>query len=98
MPKILSRSGDPVRGGGKDGKDSESKTFAMLVPKLQDRKDLPHTELYDFDDGAFIPFCTKFKYLGSTITCDLDDTTEIERCFSLVQMAFNSFRKLLCHQ
>jgi hypothetical protein len=27
-----------VRGGGKDGKDSESKTVAMLVPKVQDRK------------------------------------------------------------
>jgi hypothetical protein len=87
-----------VRGGGKDGKDSESKTFAMLVPKQQDRNNLPQTESYDFDDGTFVPFCKKFKYLGSTITCDLDDTTEIERRLSLAQMTFNSFRKLLCNQ
>ena len=87
-----------VRGGGKDGKDSESKTFAMLIPKLQDRKHLPQPESYDLDDETFVPFCTKFKYLGSTITCDLDDTTEIERHLSLAHMTFNKFRKLLCNQ
>lgn len=87
-----------VRGGGKDGKDSESKTFAMLIPKSQDRQNKPQPESYDLGEGTFVPFCTKFKYLGSTITYDLDDTTEIERRLSLAQMTFNRFRKLLCNK
>jgi hypothetical protein len=84
-----------VRGGGKDGKDSESKTVAMLVPtsisKVQDRKLSRMNE-------TFVPFCTKFKYLGSNITCDLDDTTEIERRLSHAQMAFNTLWKIFCSQ
>ena len=87
-----------VRGGGKDGKDSESKTVAMVVPNVQDRKDVPHTDSYDLDDETFVPFCTKFKYLGSIITSDLDETTEIERRLSHAQMAFNTLRKILCNQ
>jgi hypothetical protein len=71
-----------VRGSGKDGKDSESKTVAMLVPKAQDRNNFPQTESYDLDDGTSVPFCTKFKYLGSIIAYDLDDTTELERRLS----------------
>ena len=53
-----------VRGGGKDGKDSESKTFAMLIPKLQDRKNLPQPESYDLDDETFVPFCTNSSTLA----------------------------------
>jgi hypothetical protein len=90
-----------VRGGGKDGTDSESKSLAMHVPKIEDRKNMSQIiqpGSYDLEDGTFVPFCTKFKYLGSTITCDLDDTTEIKRRLSLAQMAFNEFRKILCNQ
>ena len=65
----------------------------MIVPKVQDRKSLPQTESYELDDGTFVPFCTTFNYLGSTITCDLDDTTEIERRLSHAQMAFNTLWK-----
>ena len=70
----------------------------MVVPNVQDRKDVPHTDSYDLDDETFVPFCTKFKYLGSIITSDLDDTTEIERRLSHAQMAFNTLRKILCNQ
>jgi hypothetical protein len=90
-----------VRGGGKDGTDSESKSLAMHVPKIEDRKNMSQIiqpGSYDLEDGTFVPFCTKFKYLGSTITCDLDDTTEIKCHLSLAQMAFNEFRKILCNQ
>jgi hypothetical protein len=90
-----------VRNGGIDGKDSDSKSLAMHVPKIQDRKNISQvlqSESYDLGDGTFIPFCKKFKYLGTMITCDLDDTTEIERRLSLAQMAFNESRKILCNQ
>jgi hypothetical protein len=70
----------------------------MVVPKIQDRKNVPQTESYDLGDGTFVPFCKKFKYLGSMITSDLDDTTEIERRLSHAQMAFNTLRKILCNQ
>jgi hypothetical protein len=70
----------------------------MLVPKIQDRKNVPQTESYELDDGTFVPFCTTFKYLGSTITYDLDDTTEMERRLSQAQLAFNTLRKILCNQ
>ena len=36
-----------VQGGGIDGKDSDAKIVAMLVPKVQDRRNVPHTESFD---------------------------------------------------
>jgi hypothetical protein len=89
------------RGGGTDGNDSESKTLAMHFPKHEDRKHIPQilqTGSYNLENGTFIPFCSKFKYLGSILTPDLDDSTEIERRLSLAQMVFNKFRKILCNQ
>jgi hypothetical protein len=70
----------------------------MVVPKIEDRNNVPKTEPYDLSDGTFVPFCKKFKYLGSMITSDLDDTTEIERHLSHAQMSFNTLRKILCNQ
>jgi hypothetical protein len=90
-----------IRGGDIDGKDTDSKTLAMHFPKIQDRKHIPQVPQpkdYDLGDGTYIPFCSKFKYLGSILTPDLDDTTEIQRRLSLAQMVFNDFRKILCNQ
>jgi hypothetical protein len=90
-----------VRGGDKDGKDLQSKSLAMFFPKSQDRKNIPQvlqTGSYDLGDGTFVAFCTQFKYLGTTLTPDLDDTTEIERRISLAHWAFHNIRKTLCNQ
>ena len=51
-----------VKGSGKDGKDSESKTVAMVVPlKTQNRNNARQTESSDLGDGTFVDFCNKFK-------------------------------------
>jgi hypothetical protein len=91
-----------VRGGDTNGKDLQSKTLAMYFPKSQDRKNITPEELrtgsYDLGDGTFVSFCTQFKYLGSIVTPDLSDDTEIERRVSLAQGSFHSLRKTLCDQ
>ena len=45
---------------------------------------MPQTESYELDDGTFVPFCTKFKYLGSTIAYDLDDTLRLSDVFHML--------------
>lgn len=70
----------------------------MITPKLQDRKNLPQTGSHDATI-AFVPFARNSStYLSSTVTCDRDDTTEIERRLSHAQPTFNQRRKLLGHQ
>jgi hypothetical protein len=91
-----------VRGGDTNGKDLQSKTLAIYFPKSQDRKNNTPEELqtgyYDLGDGTYVSSCTQFKYIGSIVTPDLSDNTEIERRVSLAQGAFHSLRKTLCDE
>jgi hypothetical protein len=49
------------RGGGMDGKDSEAKTVAMLVPKVQDRNNVPQPDSQELGDGTFVPFLNEIE-------------------------------------
>jgi hypothetical protein len=72
----------------------------MYFPEHEDHKNIPEalqTGSSDLDNGTFIPYCSKFKYLGSVLMPDLDDTTEMKRCLSLAQMVFNDFWKISVH-
>ena len=58
----------------------DSKTKALFIPARRSSLDPDiQTADYDVDNDHFISFCNKFTYLGTTITGDLDDTTEIKR-------------------
>ena len=44
------------------------------------------------DDGGYISFTNKFRYLGSILTPDLSDETDIQRRIQLASQAFGSLR------
>ena len=47
------------------------------------------------DNDHFISFCNKFTYLGTTITGDLDDTTEIKRRKQAARACFRKLKRIL---
>ena len=84
-----------TRATGQGNKDEKSKTEAMYFPRHSKRKDTTPQELltgsFDVGDGRFVSFSCKFKYLGSFITPDLDDTFDVE---SRITSATGAFKKL----
>ena len=87
-------------------KGSKSKTEAMYFPSKQ-LKDIPADELAankaDFDltceGGGCISFTDEFRYLGSLISCDLTDNSDIQQRIGLASKAFGSLRKeIFCNQ
>ena len=87
-------------------KGSKSKTEAMYFPSEQ-LKNIPADDLAankaDFDltckGGGCISFTDEFRYLGSLISCDLTDNSDIQQRIGLASKAFGSLRKeIFCNQ
>ena len=85
--------GDRASGG-------KSKTEAMFVPSVRSTSK-PEEETADFDaeEGvSFVSFCQEFKYLGSTLTPDLDDSHDILRRINLGTLSFRELSNVLLNR
>lgn len=76
------------RGGAK------SKTEAMYFPPPQQLYQDANTLPLEIDGGC-VTFTQSFKYLGSVLTSDLDDSTEVEARIKSASAAFASMRSQL---
>ena len=80
-------------------KDIKSKTEAMYFPPFSRRKEkLPTNRLsgsYDIGENRFVSFCPHFRYLGTNITPDLDDTFDIDTRITAATKAWHSMQSVL---
>jgi len=91
-------SGEP----GAPKKDVKSKTEAMFFPPFSRRKEkLPADRLtgsYNVGNGRFVSFCPHFRYLGTNITPDLDDTFDIDTRITAATQAWHSMKSVLMNK
>jgi hypothetical protein len=83
------------------GQDEDSKTEAMFFPPCSQRKNVTPTNLLTgtFDvgnDGRFyVKFCSSFRYLGTYITPDLNDTFDIDARITAASKAWGALKPVL---
>ena len=82
---------------GSEGKFSKSEILFVAAPNQKyvdpityDDRDLSNIEL---GDGSFIPIVDQFVYLGSLLTRDCSDTSDVESRIRSAGNAFGSLRK-----
>ena len=72
----------------------------MFVPSVRSTSK-PEEETADFDveeDVSFVSFCQEFKYLGSTLTPDLDDSHNILRRINMGTFSFRELSNVLLNR
>ena len=79
-----------------NGKETKSKTEFMHIQA--NREEEPFTENFDVFQGRFISSCQTFRYLGSIISNDLDDTVDIEVRIAKAKAAFHYMRPVLLNK
>jgi hypothetical protein len=81
--------------GTKEPTRVNTKTEAMHIPARGTTPDRTATADYDvLDNSRFISFCDSFRYLGTQITPDLDETFEIKTQIRAATKAFMSMRDI----
>jgi hypothetical protein len=84
---------------GDHNKDEASKTEAMHVPKPGKKSTPEETANIELDNNKYFSFCTKFKYLGSMFTNDLNDSEDINKRIKQSTAAFATLGpNVLCNK
>lgn len=69
----------------------KSKTEALYVPPADQSYHDADTSPFEAD-GGYITFCKEFKYLGSLITWDLNDSVDVRKRIDKASSAFGALR------
>ena len=72
-----------------------SKTECQFFPAKGETQEDGDTSPVQLGGGRLLSFCTKFKYLGTTIPSDLDPAVEITTRLGKAQGAFRVMRRVL---
>jgi hypothetical protein len=84
------------------GQDENSKTEAMYFPPSDQRKNKAPAKMDTYDVGTdgqrYVNFCSSFKYLGTYITPDLDDTFDIEARITAATKAWGAMKSVLMNK
>jgi hypothetical protein len=89
------------RSTGPGGQDEDSKTEAMFFPPCSQRKHVIPTNLLTgtFDLGSdgrnYVKFCSSFRYLGTYITPDLNDSFDIDARITAASKAWGALKNVL---
>ena len=67
----------------------------MHFPKRGAKSTEEETMDFDVTEGRFISFCSEFKYLGSTLSEDLNDSLEVEKRISKATGAMHMMKAAL---
>jgi hypothetical protein len=95
LTKEFARFGLTVHLGTKEPTRVTAKTEAMHIPARGTTPEPTATADYDvLDNGRFISFCDSFRYLGTQITPDLDETFEIDTRIRAATKAFMSMKDI----
>ena len=74
----------------------------MYFPPFSHRKEKlatdPLTGSYDVGNGHFVSFCPHFRYLGTNITPDLDETFDIDTRITAAKQAWHSMKSVLMNK
>ena len=74
---------------------NEKKTEAMVITKNRE-ENIPTCEINA--NGTILKQVRSFKYLGTTITWNLNDETELKCRIAQTKSAFNKMRNILCNK
>ena len=80
------------------GKDEKSKTEFMHIPKRGCTSSEADIADIAVGENRFISYCTKFKYLGSWISNDLDDKWDFEARIKMGEYAFRDMTPILLNK
>jgi hypothetical protein len=86
------RFGLTVHSGSKRN-DKPSKTEAMYIPKPCQQPTVEDTKEIMLDEDRFFAYCTKFKYLGTSFTPELNDSNDVQARIDQASKAFYAMNK-----
>jgi hypothetical protein len=86
------RFGLTVHSGSKRD-DEPSKTEAMYIPRPCQQPTVDDTKEIMIDEDRFFAYCTKFKYLGTTFTPELNDSNDVQTRIDQASKAFYAMNK-----
>jgi hypothetical protein len=86
------RFGLTVHSGNKATEES-SKTEAMHIPRPYQQSTDEDTKDIMLEGDRFFAYCTKFKYLGTTFTPELNDSNDIQLRIDQASKAFYAMNK-----
>jgi exonuclease III len=90
--KHFKRFGLTVHSGNKRTNEN-SKTEAMHIPRPCQQSTVDDTKEIMLDDSRFFAYCTKFKYLGTTFTPELNDSNDVQLRIDQASKAFYAMNK-----